>query len=51
MSHKLCFEQCHYMIEEHEEILEQWFFLEYARGLDDDLYTYFCIEKLSGIWM
>ena len=36
------------MLEENEETLEQWYFLEYTRGLDDDLYNYFCIEKLAG---
>jgi hypothetical protein len=37
------------MLEEHEEVLEQWFFLEYARGLDTDLLEYFCIKKLEGM--
>ena len=36
------------MLEEHEEILEQWFFLEYSRGIDNNLQQYLCIDKLKG---
>ena len=36
------------MLEEQEEILEQWFFHHFANGLDLDLEVYFCIDKLRS---
>jgi len=36
------------MLEEQEEILEQWFFQRFANGLDLDLEVYFCIDKLRS---
>jgi len=38
--------QCHHLLEEHEDILEQWFFKHYANGVDLNLEVYFCIDKL-----
>jgi len=37
------------MLEDQEEILEQWFFKHYANRLDLDLEVYFCIEKLRSM--
>ena len=37
------------MLEEHEEVLERWYFTEYSRGTDKDLQEFFCIEKLQGM--
>ena len=36
------------MLEEKEELLEQWFFERYANGLDLDLEVYFCIDQLRS---
>jgi len=41
--------QCHHMLEDQEEILEQWFFNHYANRLDLDLEVYFCREKLRSV--
>lgn len=40
--------QCHQLLEEQEELLEEWFFKHYANGLDLDLEVYFCIDKVRG---
>jgi len=45
---KLCV-QCHHMLEDQEELLEQWFFKHYANGLDLDLEVFFCIDKLRSM--
>jgi len=37
------------MLEDQEEILEQWFFNHYANRLDLDLEVYFCREKLRSV--
>ena len=40
--------QCNYLLEEHEEILETWWFDEYGKQKDTDLHQYFCIDNAKG---
>lgn len=38
---------CHAMCEEYEELLEKWWFLEYAKSTQVDLHTFFCINNVK----
>ncbi|KAK2157627.1 hypothetical protein LSH36_188g10000 [Paralvinella palmiformis] len=39
--------ECHQMLEEHEETLEDWWFKVHPKDEKEDLHTYFCINQLQ----
>ena len=36
------------MVEEHEELIEQWWFNEYSASENADLHQYLCIDNIKG---
>ncbi|KAH9496309.1 Cysteine-rich with EGF-like domain protein 2-A [Bulinus truncatus] len=40
--------ECHSLLEEHEELLERYWFKEFAQKKDTDLFKYFCIENMKA---
>ena len=40
--------QLAHMIEEHEELIEHWWFKEYAVREDADLLQFLCIDNIKG---
>ena len=43
--------QVAHMVEEHEEVMEQWWFNEYSASEDADLHQYLCIDNIKGIYL
>ncbi|RUS74765.1 hypothetical protein EGW08_017463, partial [Elysia chlorotica] len=39
--------QCHSLLEEHEEVVERFWFKEFAQKKDTDFYAYVCIDHLK----
>ena len=40
--------QCHHLVEDNEEKLEEYWFKVWAKNKDADLLKWFCIEKIKG---
>ncbi|XP_055883439.1 cysteine-rich with EGF-like domain protein 2-B isoform X2 [Biomphalaria glabrata] len=40
--------ECHSVVEEHEELVERYWFKEFAQKRDTDFYKYFCIENMKA---
>lgn len=43
------FLQCHHLLEEHEELVEQFWFKEYAKQKDTDFFQWFCVDNIKGM--
>ncbi|XP_064604694.1 protein disulfide isomerase CRELD2-like isoform X2 [Liolophura sinensis] len=39
--------ECHHLLEEHEELVEQFWFKEYAKQKDTDFFEWFCIDRIK----
>jgi hypothetical protein len=39
--------ECHHMLESKEEVIENWWFKHYAKGVDTDLFTYLCVSRMK----
>ena len=38
--------QCHSMVEQYEEVIEQWWFKHFAQQKDTSLHNYLCVERV-----
>jgi len=41
--------QCHHLVEAKEEVIENWWFKHYAKGVDTDLNSYLCVSRMKGL--
>lgn len=41
--------QCHHLVETKEEVIENWWFKHYAKGIDTDLNSYLCVSRMKGL--
>jgi hypothetical protein len=37
------------MVEEHEEVMENWWFNEFKNGTEKPLFDFLCLEKIKGM--
>jgi len=42
--------QCHHLVEAKEEVIENWWFKHYAKGVDTDLNSYLCVSRMKGLY-
>ena len=40
--------QCHHLVEAKEEVIENWWFKHYAKGVDTDLNSFLCVSRMKG---
>jgi len=41
--------QCHHLVEAKEEVIENWWFKHYAKGIDTNLNSYLCVSRMKGL--
>jgi len=38
-------------VEAKEEVIENWWFKHYAKGIDTDLNSYLCVSRMKGLYV